>query len=98
MPTKPTTPASDVPAARASHTAGPWLMVEGQPSVIRCAPEPAPDKSWRFIAEITLNGESMSTEEMANARLIAAGTTLYDFVAKKAAEGDADAARIIAAI
>ena len=34
----------------------------------------------------------------ANARLIAASPTLYDYVAKKAAEGDADAARIIASI
>lgn len=34
----------------------------------------------------------------ANARLIAASPTLYAYVAAKAAEGDADAARIISSI
>jgi hypothetical protein len=37
-------------------------------------------------------------EAEANARLIAASPILYNYAAKKAAEGDADAARIIAAI
>lgn len=36
--------------------------------------------------------------QFADARLIAASPTLFEFVAKKASEGDADAARIIANI
>lgn len=89
----------------ATHTPGPWGMETVRTSCGVCHKiGPWPHK-WRA-------GDTMSaciyddypsppegTDTMlANARLIAASPTLFEFVAKKASEGDADAARIIANI
>lgn len=38
------------------------------------------------------------TEEEANARLIAASPTMYDFISRRAAEGDAEARKIMEAV
>ncbi|MCR4299632.1 MAG: hypothetical protein NUV75_12960, partial [Gallionella sp.] len=43
------------------------------------------------------HGEDYDSQQVfANARLIAAEPTMYDYILKKSSEGDSDAARIIA--
>jgi hypothetical protein len=85
-------------------TPGPWradgfevVGAEGTPdgaSVCRLtygAISPAP------LADIGMPNERRATVA-ANAALIAASPALYDFAAKKAAEGDAEAAALVEAI
>lgn len=72
------------------HTKGPWEADDCEGYSI-----------WRVFAPgriilAQVVGDSAETD--ANARLIAASPTMYEYVARKAAEGDADAARIIASI
>ena len=68
------------------HTPAPWKAEEDGIVV---------DENDDVIAEVYGDTDH---EINANARLIASSPTLFDFVAKKAAEGDADAARIISLI
>ena len=87
------------------HTPGPWVVTVDDISCLDYANPSAvkegfirhgiaqPDGGFTLavVVDDVIDGE-------ANARLIAASPTLFDFVAKKAAEGDADAARIISLI
>ncbi len=71
------------------HTKGPWeVNLKGSDAKVVC-----PDGRYFLIGDIIYHEENK-----ANAHLIAACPTMYDYIAKKAAEGDEDAAKIIAAI
>lgn len=74
-------------------TPGPWRFdgwdgVRRQAKILMDCNHP---EGWRF-------GGWMGTRTEANARLIAACPTMYAYIAKKAQDGDADAARILAAL
>lgn len=73
-------------AGKSAFTPGPWFTT-GHGEIVTGAP---PCDSIAMVL--------MHAAGPANARLIAASPTLYEFVAKKAAEGDRDAAALIAAI
>jgi hypothetical protein len=73
-------------------------------------PSKATAGPWVYEADETSSGPMFSVYdafgrrvtdphvEEQQARLIAAGPTMYDYIAAKAKDGDEDAARIIAAI
>jgi hypothetical protein len=75
-------------------TAGPW-SAEGPDQFgdynIHCQHE-------RAVVAAVVNNLRRAAEVAANARLIAASPTMYDYIAAKAKDGDEDAARIIADI
>lgn len=91
---------------RVKHTPGPWQAIAERGPLVRDG-----NVWWRiytvvgvdstFIAECGRTADAAPSEraaDAANARLIAAGPTMYEFIARKAQEGDADAAAIIAAV
>ena len=73
----------------AAHTPGPWRVGLDKNSVR--------DSDEGYIADCQNRFADKTTVE-ANARLIAASPSLYDFVKSKADHGDADAAQLIASI
>lgn len=74
-----------------AHTPGPWVAETYQGRTTRLRVRTAEQA-------VTICQVTALIHKEANARLIAASPTLYEYVAKKANEGDADAARIIASI
>lgn len=93
------------PVIRAQHTPGPWETIvdeqvpeRGRIYIVargRYEPQELIGEASKTDADVE-DGDLTNTE--ANARLIAASPTLYVYVAEKAAQGDADAARIISSI
>ena len=75
---------------QAQHTPGPWHL-ECHTGEIRIFP-PSPERCG--IAE--LNGTNETSQ--ANARLIAAAPTMYEYIRKKAGEGDSEAVGIWEAV
>jgi len=74
-------------------TPGPWVVIGGGSSLyIRSA-------DGENVCQTARHSFDARDEiEEANARLIAACPTMYAYIAKKAQDGDADAARILAAL
>ena len=74
---------------KAKHTPGPWKIDYGYNRSINfigpCVPDQYAGSSWLRVTE-------------ANARLIAASPTMYEYINQRANEGDAHAAKIIASI
>lgn len=70
------------------HTPGPWLK---SGCIVLSNDE---DRGMRFAIAERVLGRNYDDQE-ANARLIAACPTMYEYIAKKAAEGDANAAEIL---
>ena len=78
------------------HTRGPWRADRnrGCKSIFGARRSPhAPEPDIAFTT-----GLANEKADRANARLIAACPTMYAYIAKKAQDGDADAARILAAL
>ena len=95
---------------KAAHTAGPWSLTTVPTSVGSChkiGPFPArvPDGAPTFAC-IYADGIRIGIDERlpnaielaANARLIAASPTMYDYLVERAQSGDARAASIVEAI
>lgn len=82
-------------------TPGPWFAVNdgsaAEPMMMVKAARIA-GRPPRHEVAIVATGDSPQEMENANARLIAACPTMYAYIAKKAQDGDADAARILAAL
>jgi len=82
------------------HTPGPWAAIRSIPEEgcdgwwIKAQPHAALRGFTHDFAWVNGGGD----ENEANARLIAACPTMYAYIAKKAQDGDADAARILAAL
>lgn len=84
--------------SESKHTPGPWEIAAERP------PETSAEWLWigpagwktRVARVVVYDGEQR--EQQANARLIAACPTMYDYIAKRAADGDADAQAIVEAI
>jgi len=76
------------------HAAGPWSIVRGD-SVVNVK-----DSNGADVAATNSKAywQRHDDTDLANARLIAACPTMYAYIAKKAQDGDADAARILAAL
>ena len=70
-----------------SHTLGPWAYSEVNPSRIT-----AP--SGETVAAV-YGGMVGDSEQLANARLIAAAPAMHEYITRKAEEGDGDAQAII---
>lgn len=95
---------------KAAHTAGPWSLTTVPTSVGSChkvGPFPArvPDGAPTFACvyaegiRIGIDDELPHAIELAaNARLIAASPTMYDYLVERAQSGDARAASIVEAI
>jgi hypothetical protein len=74
------------------HTPGPWKTERHSATIaIR-------DANDKIIGEIYGSITRPEREWHANARLIAACPTMYDYIRRRAEEGDEDAVKIIAAI
>lgn len=73
------------------HTAGPWLIERKQ-----ARGNWLTDLDGEYVAMVCLRNSE--PEEDANARLIAAGPTMYDYIAKRADAGDGEAAEIVRGI
>lgn len=95
---------------KAAHTAGPWSLTTVPTSVGSChkvGPFPArvPDGAPTFAC-VYANGIRIGIDDelphaielAANARLIAASPTMYDYLVERAQSGDARAASIVEAI
>lgn len=89
------------------HTPGPWRAFFNQPDksgAVTCSIYAEPDMSnphRGYVADVYRNyvGSFIDDEEFrANARLIAASPLLYDFVAKRASEGDTEAIALVESI
>lgn len=78
------------------HANGPWISVrdkEVNEILIKTK------KGRKFIASLDLHSIKTGTEEnCANARLIAASPSMYDFIKSKAEKGDEDAKALLADI
>jgi hypothetical protein len=84
-------------AKKVGHTPGPWSVIGDK---IRRT-----DQGDLYIAistsDLTLDfiaPRAMKAQHMANARLVAASPTMYEFIKSLAEKGDKDAAAIIANI
>lgn len=75
--------------AQTKHTAGPW-EVQGNNIVAT--------KGNVDVAVICYSGEHFTGEDKANARLIAAAPTMYEFIAKVSADGSVEAKAILESI
>ena len=105
MNTQPKTgmPALHAALATAQHTPGPWTVAAfdgravGAPHshIVGTDGRPVAYASAGRMNEADLNGAG---EASANARLIAAAPTLYDFVARISQSGDNEARQILEAI
>lgn len=82
------------------HTPGPWFIHPDvdHPYEIQIAAGPLDDEGCPEVWVAECFGGLSDGEREANARLIAASPSLYEFVSRKASEGDEDAARLIANI
>jgi hypothetical protein len=89
-----------------SHTAGPWSLETVTTSIGSChkiGPFPSLsvyEKTYACIYadNVSVGDEKHSnvgTELLANARLIAASPILYEYAAKKSAEGDEEARKML---
>jgi len=82
---------------KTTHTPGPWEVTELEGDI--------PDRHTYYLIECEAGREDLGTytpgdlqsedEAEANARLIAASPTLYDFVARLAKGGDPDAKKTL---
>ena len=82
----------------AKHTAGPWTFEVNANSVDVFL---GPVKRGAEVFRQRLYGgedHDMDAVAIADARLIAACPTMYDYIRRQAEEGDGDAAKIISAI
>lgn len=73
------------------HTPGPWLK---SGCIVLSNDE---DRGMRFAIAERVRGRNAEDQE-ANARLIAASPTMYDYLVERAQSGDARAASIVEAI
>ena len=88
------------------HTPGPWQVIidddgnplSGRPSVFAADEYDCSIVHWDGFVQEYFRSARGDKEIHANARLIAAAPTKADYIAKKAAEGDVDAAQIMGAI
>ena len=74
-----------------THTPGPWILGE------------YPKAEGWFIKGVgdtipLCSSQHATARSFANARLIAASPRMFDYITKRAAEGDRDAAEILASI
>lgn len=95
---------------KAAHTAGPWSLTTVPTSVGSChkvgpfptgRPDGAPTFACIYADGIRIgidDGLPRAIELAANARLIAASPTMYDYLVERAQSGDARAASIVEAI
>lgn len=93
--------------SKQSFTPGPWAFGADGEKIItdyRDVHGNMTDDNWlkggwaKSVAVIRYGGWMADEEARANGRLISASPSLYEYVSKKASEGDEDAARIIANI
>lgn len=95
---------------KAAHTAGPWSLTTVPTSAGSChkigpfpasRPGRAPTFACIYADGIRIgidDGLPTAIELAANARLIAASPTMYDYLVERAQSGDARAASIVEAI
>ena len=95
---------------KAAHTPGPWSLTTVPTSVGSChkvgpfparVPDGAPTFACIYADGIRIgidDGMPRAIELAANARLIAASPTMYDYLVERAQSGDARAASIVEAI
>lgn len=76
------------------HTPGPWIFYADLPSVEPNWHIVTTANKMRVLANVHI--EPGNDMDKANARLIALAPEMYDHLAKRAAEGDAEAAALIA--
>ena len=76
--------------AKSRHTPAPWSYNERSPSRVT-----AP--GGETIAA-TYGGQLGFEEQVSNTRLLASAPVMYEYIVKKAAEGDEDAKAIIARV
>ena len=76
--------------AKARHTPGPWRHNEQSPNRVT-GPE------GETVAA-TYSGMAGSAGQLANTRLIASAPTMYEYIEKKASEGDQEAMNIVSNI
>ena len=75
------------------HTPGPWRIGTAPPNG-----EQAIGTIRGMMVAVATTGVGMEKETLANASLIAASPTMYEYINQRANEGDAHAAKIIASI
>jgi hypothetical protein len=78
----------------AGHTEGPWRYYAGSHSIW----QQVGGTDGRCICIVTGPRKTLDPERLANARLIAAAPTMREYIAKRAAQGDAEALQILEAI
>lgn len=77
-----------------THTPGPWhISRDRDNTAVHCG-----DFDFVPAKYIYANAATELEEWQANARLIAAAPTMHDYIAKRAAAGDAEAAQILGGI
>jgi hypothetical protein len=90
---------------KAGHTPGPWSVKRGEgrysdqlyvESNIHSTPTVISGKDQ--IVQLTSFRDDHGREVEANARLIAASPSLFDYVARKASEGDPEAVKLVEAV
>lgn len=87
----------------AAHTPGPWLHdTNGHPGPdVRAASGRAVAATWmvcKNVPKTTEGFQARQDEDRANARLIAAAPTMYEYIALSASNGCAEARKIMEAI
>lgn len=75
------------------HTPGPWSYSRQSPRVISLKRQ-----HWEVGSLENMKGVAIAFRGEANARLIAAAPTMYDYIQIRAVSGDKDAAKILGEI
>lgn len=83
-------------------TPGPWRISEQSPTIVKRDFREIGCEGGELICSTSGHDNSgffpSTAEGLANALLIAAAPTMYEFVAKKAAAGDSEAAKLLESI